>query len=277
MFFEVKNVAFMRLVAFRKRLVGINVKGDSMSHNLQYQFLSAINGTFKEGMDKHSIQRENGKGMSDKIYSYANRKDLVQTSAAIARYMTDNYQVRYLREISEDMMQSFIKSKVGLSNYTINKKSKAGSYIVLDLAGRFALRVSECCAIRVKDIRLDVGILHVHGAKGGRDRDLPIQNNDYERLEKYYVGLHPEKKIVCVYEDSVNAFLRRACEYLGLDQYKECKTGVHAIRKMRAQEIYDTHREEGHSKEDTISYVNTYLGHGANRTDVTRAYIKNTW
>lgn len=68
--------------------VGIMQKGEKMARkNLKYQFLQAINNSFRENMDKHS-DKANGVKNTDKIYSYSSRSNLIDLSA---NYMRETY------------------------------------------------------------------------------------------------------------------------------------------------------------------------------------------
>lgn len=100
-----------------KMPVGI-FNGDSLSEevnkiarNLKYQFLTAINNHFAEGMDKHAIkhaQQMNG----TRIFSYADRSNLVDLASAFSEYMKQTYpQVKEVRHLKPDHIQSFLATK----------------------------------------------------------------------------------------------------------------------------------------------------------------------
>lgn len=168
--------------------------------------------------------------------------------------------------------------------YKMHSKSKA--VIALELAGRFDLRVSECCKIQKRDINLQKNNLHIHEAKGRRSRDLDINNkihfrdsdiSNHEFLESVYNRLDKsDDRAVDIKEDSVNAYLARAEEALGFrDLYRDADTGVHCIRKAVAQEMYDNLREEGVEKREALNEVSHFLGHGDNRDECIQAYVLN--
>ena len=69
------------------------------TRNIKYQFKHCIDSNFKEGMDKHSLKK-NGKGNS-KIYSYADRKNLIDLSANFANWLKENHsEIRQLKDIN---------------------------------------------------------------------------------------------------------------------------------------------------------------------------------
>ena len=51
--------------------------------NIKYQFLQAINASFKENMDKHSIKKV--EGASNKIFSYSARKNVLNVASDFAK------------------------------------------------------------------------------------------------------------------------------------------------------------------------------------------------
>jgi len=50
------------------------------------------------------------------------------------------------------------------------------------------LRISETLGLRMKDVNLEDGILHVTNAKNNKDRDIPVSNSVLEYLKWYGVA-----------------------------------------------------------------------------------------
>ena len=95
-----------------------------MPNNLQYQFKTAVDHGFKEGMDKHAIKAELGRKMADKVFSYKTRKALVQTGAQFANYIKRNYpQIKYIKDIQSEHVEAFLKDAIcrGCSNITVQQ------------------------------------------------------------------------------------------------------------------------------------------------------------
>lgn len=95
------------------------VNGDNLStegvnniaRNLKYQFLTAINQHFKAGMDKHSIKHA-GEMNGTRIFSYADRSNLVDLAAGFSEYMKQEHpNIREIRQISPDHVQGFLAAK----------------------------------------------------------------------------------------------------------------------------------------------------------------------
>lgn len=154
--------------------------------------------------------------------------------------------------------------------------SKSYAVIAIEFTGRFGMRVSEICKLQPRDINFNNLILHIHESKGGRSRDIKISPEDGDYIKKIIENRPIDKSIVDIKEDSVNKYLSRAENALGIrDHYKDADTGIHSIRKMVAQQRYDNHRSEGSSKKESLNLVSEYLGHGKNRIETMSQYILN--
>lgn len=82
-----------------------------IARNLKYQFLTAINNHFAEGMDKHAIKRS-GQMDGTRIFSYADRSNLVDLASSFAGYMKQAYpQIKEVRHITTDHVQGFLAAK----------------------------------------------------------------------------------------------------------------------------------------------------------------------
>lgn len=82
-----------------------------MARNLKYQFLNAINQNFKEGMDKHSLKAD-GKMDGTRIFSYSDRKNLVDVSCNLANYLSNNNpEIKFVKDIKAHHIQGFLNEK----------------------------------------------------------------------------------------------------------------------------------------------------------------------
>ena len=147
----------------------------------------------------------------------------------------------------------------------------------LELAGAFGLRVSETTKLRPMDWDRRNGTLQIFRAKGGRTRVLPVETAaQRELLERLTRGKRPNERICPVLPDSVNKTLARTEDRVGgCENIRAQKQGIHAIRKMVAQERYDRLRAEGMGYQEALGEVTHYLGHGRNRADLAETYIIN--
>lgn len=170
--------------------------------------------------------------------------------------------VTFTREEYNQVMQYYKKNG-----------SKSQAVLAIDLAGILGLRVEETTQIMPKDLRGNT--FHIHKSKGARSRNIKITNEEREYLKEKFKGYREDEYIVKIQPDSVNKSLSRTLEKLGIERFKKTKSGVHAIRKMRAQEIYDEVRRQGMSKQEAMNYTSHYLGHGNDRKALIEVYVMN--
>lgn len=300
-----------------------------MGRNLKYQFKNAIEKCFKEGMDKHSIKHVEGIG-GNKIFSYADRKNLIDMSSNFSNFMRgSNADIKLIKDVKPQHIQQFLNSKskdcstktleqyiskfnklekvvneiyhtninfrsgfivpfgkekvrnIVMSREDFNKvlknvqNSKSLAVNAIALAGIFGLRVAETVNIQGRDIRFDKNTLHIHESKGGRSRELSISEEHKKFLEYLKGNVGSTERIIPIKEDSVNKFLNRQLESLGLNEYKEHVTGIHSIRKMVAQEYYDSCRCKGQAIQEALNSTSHFLGHGSGRNELMRQYVAN--
>lgn len=302
-----------------------------MARNLKYQFKNAIDKNFKEGQDKHSMKHVDGIG-NGKIFSYSDRKNLIDLSSNFSNYLRENYsEVKMVRDIKPEHIQGFFNEKsekcskhtllqyqskmVKLEQlvnktYNINsnltkgyvipssdrniskvrnismtrdefnrvvdsmKNSTSSAKVGIEISGRFGLRVSEVIKLQGRDIDVERGIISIVDSKGGRSREITIREEDKVFCREIKEGLGERERVVPLRADSVNRFLSRKLDECGLkEKYNSAKTGIHSIRKMVAQEVYDRCRAEGLSIKESLDKTSNYLGHGKNRDELMKDYV----
>lgn len=159
------------------------------------------------------------------------------------------------------------------------------------LAYSAGLRVNEAANVRVGRLnkrggRWGCGTITLRGSedgcKGGRWRTIDILSTEHrDALSEVIKGLNSDDYVITgrngspVKSDSLNRALKRAVERSGIP-WKE-GNGFHAMRKSFAQSSYDAARMSGCSKRESEDYANKQLGHGANRSDLTKVYISRLW
>ena len=146
------------------------------------------------------------------------------------------------------------------------------SRLAVELARVFGLRVCEVVKITPRDIKGNV--LHIHESKGGRSRDLKIKTEEQRAVIEKLNQLETSKSkpYIQVKEDSVNKWLGDNLKKIGITVYNEAKTGVHAVRKMYAEERYQENREKGMDHKKAWGEVSVELGHSEDRESLFRTY-----
>ena len=82
-----------------------------MARNLKYQLKTCVDKNFKEGMDKHS-DKKNKVEKGKKIYSYSDRKNLIDFTANFANFMKENYEeIKMVKDIKSEYIQHFLNLK----------------------------------------------------------------------------------------------------------------------------------------------------------------------
>ena len=296
--------------------------------NLKHQLYHSIQSNFKEGMDKHS-DKKNGIRSTEKVYSYADRKNLIDLAANFANWMKENHQnIRMVRDLKSDYVQEFLNKKsiecssetlrnyasrfrklekminntynlnIEISNVVVpmgrnnTKKIRdvamsiedykklestytenSTGYIAINIARRSGLRVSEIAKLKGTDINMQEKYIQVIGGKGKKDRVIPISSEDldYYKELKEMVG---DGRCCAAQEKSISKNVNRHMKQANIKQQYE-STGLHAIRKMYAQNEFDGLREQGLSIKEAWSKVSVSLGHGPEREKLMTTYIKN--
>lgn len=152
--------------------------------------------------------------------------------------------------------------------------SKARSGIMLSML--FGLRVSECCKIKGKDIKLADKFIHIHDSKGKRCRNIKIETEEQRKFCEYIKATVSDEDRICpLREDSVNQEIRRMLLKHKINIYQESKTGIHAIRKSYATKKYKDNLQQGMDETDAWDNTCDRLGHGAGRKVLKNVYVKN--
>lgn len=159
-----------------------------------------------------------------------------------------------------------------LQNGFVNSKSYAKEAI--QLTAKLGLRVSECTKLQGRDINIEKGIVHVADGKGGRDRDIKIRDEDKQYFSDLKSQYSDYQRICPVQTNSINRAINRCMQSVGIaNSYQD--TSIHAIRKMYAQQQFDTYREQGMSINQALGSVSIDLGHSENRLELMKEYVLN--
>jgi integrase/recombinase XerD len=128
--------------------------------------------------------------------------------------------IDFTRPRKEKVLPRIINSETLLSsiNSIQNLKHKA----IISLAYSVGLRVSEVINLRISDIDSKRMIIHIHQAKGRKDRIVPLSPSILKLLREYYLMFKPKEFLfngqnsLQYSANSCNAIVKR---YLGTDYH----------------------------------------------------------
>ena len=145
----------------------------SKKRNLKYQFKNVIEKHFVEGMDKHSIKK-NGSMDQTRIFSYADRKNLIDLSSSFSNFMKEQYpSIKMVKDIEPSHIQEFL-----------NARSLECSKLTLEqYESRFRKLenlVNDTYHSNVDFHSVIVPLSSKNG--GGKIRNYMLSNNDYEKM-----------------------------------------------------------------------------------------------
>ena len=230
---------------------------------------------------------------SEHIQAFLNLKAETCTKATIDQYVSKANKMQNLinstyhsnnklvLEIPKTEKEIYRDKQLSLEHYKMLKKSikNENALKAIECAKNFGLRVEDISSLRKGDIDLDKKIVNVIASKGGRDRTVKLKTKEQlEVAERLYNSkLALTERIVPIKPDSINKALYREMERVGIkEMYKN--TGIHAIRKLYAQEEYNRCRNKGMSIERSRAIVSKQLGHSEKRgkdDNLIKRYIQN--
>jgi len=147
---------------------------------------------------------------------------------------------------------------------TSNKKH----LVALQLAYGMGLRVSEVVNLKVEDIDSDRLMVHIRGAKGKKDRYVPLPVSLLGLLRAYYLEYRPESYLLegqyggQYAKVSVQNVFKTAMRKAGIEK----RVGIHGLRHS-----YATHLLEAGAD---MRFIQELLGHNSIKT--TQIYTKVT-
>ena len=142
---------------------------------------------------------------------------------------------------------------------------KSQSLYALQFAYFTGCRVNTLERLEVRHIDFKRGEITVFKDKGGRTRTIAMDEQTAKFLRERIRGKNPQDRVFDVKKGSVNRYLRRRCEKLGICTADgRIKSGVHSIRKLHAEEYAAKHGTGATLK---------MLGHGEQRSDLEQTYL----
>lgn len=139
--------------------------------------------------------------------------------------------------------------------------------LLLELVYGCGLRIGEVVSIRVGDVRIDRGLLHVHG-KGQKDRLVPIEAINHDLLKTYMASKSGDAWLfdgqICgehLTKRTAEKILEHACNGAGLDG----RSNMHKLRHSYATHLLDAGTD--------VRYIQTLLGHSSVKTTMIYTHV----
>ena len=177
------------------------------------------------------------------------------------------------REVAKETLSRDIKDR-GFENAreVINNISRDESKIAASVQYEGGARISEACYIKENQLKGYVidkvtgeekGVIHLDNTKGGKERDIFVSKDTYQKLEQY-INQHGEFKLSKnTYSHDVNNASRQAGERVH---------DTHSFRYCYAQERYGQYLEANYTHEQALQATSWEMGH--ERADITLHYLR---
>ncbi len=210
------------------------------------------------------------------INSYANSLFKIQNTLN----STYNLNLKWQEEIAIPQVKQKSSSTRGVDsvisredynkilNYAEENMSQSG--LVLQMQNWLGVRVEEVARIKKEFISLKDRTITFKNTKGGKKliRDIPEEKIDF--IKSIIEHNFHNERLFSIEGKSINKYLNRVQDQLGLERHSN-----HDIRRLIAQEKYDSFRESGMSIKESANETSKWLSHGDDRTSMLeRSYIK---
>lgn len=159
-----------------------------------------------------------------------------------------------------------------LSTYDVKKLFRVTSnlkhLIALQLCYGMGLRVSEVVNLKLTDIDSKRMMVHIQGAKGKKDRYVPLPLSILPKLREYYISYRPKNFLLegqyggAYAKSSLQQVFKKAMSKAGIHK----QIGIHGLRHS-----YATHLLESGAD---MRFIQELLGHNSIKT--TQIYTKVT-
>lgn len=215
------------------------------------------------------------------VNEYANRLDTIQRACEKTFRIDLNWKQEivvpkaYAEKLNtrgvNDVMTREDYNKI--KEYCLNNLSKDSNAIIA-ISGTLGNRVKALCNIKIEKIDFEKNTVDIKD-KGNkwitREMTQEVREILENRVNKLSEKGITQGNVFNIKSDSVNKQITRIEQRLGLDDTKS----MHSIRRMVAQEKFDSYREQGLDIRTATDKVSEWLSHGKNRDAMLKeCYIK---
>ncbi|MEG1132393.1 MAG: hypothetical protein RSD22_09745 [Romboutsia sp.] len=131
------------------------------------------------------------------------------------------------------------------------------------------VRVEEVARISKNNISLVARTINLTNTKGGRELIREIPGDKVCLVKEILDKNYNEERLLSIKGDSINRYLNRVEDKLNIERHSN-----HDIRRLIAQEKYDSYRLGGMSIKEADSEVSKWLNHNDDRTSLLeKSYI----
>lgn len=155
-----------------------------------------------------------------------------------------------------------------LIDYTERNISQSG--YALRIQDFLGVRVEEVARISKRNIDLENKTIKLTNTKGGKELTRYIPENKIGLIKEVLEHNYHKDRLFSIKGSSINKYLRVVEEKLEIEKHSN-----HDIRRLIAQEKYDSYRSEGLNVKDAANKTSAWLSHGDDRQDMLeKSYIK---
>ena len=152
--------------------------------------------------------------------------------------------------------------------YAEENVSQSGQ--ALKMQNWLGVRVEELVRISKKNIDLENRTILFKNTKGGKELIREIPKIEISFVKSVIEARYDKEQLFSIAGGTVNKYLNRVEERLDLEKHSN-----HDIRRLIAQEKYDSYKENGHSPKEALKKTSEWLSHGEKREKMLeQSYIK---
>ncbi len=141
---------------------------------------------------------------------------------------------------------------------------------MLYLAYSAGLRISEVIGLRVKDIHSARMVINIKGAKGKKDRIVPLSQGVLELLRKYYVAYRPTDWLFEGQYGNV-PYSTRSLQSV----FHRAKDGAKIIQDVTFHSLRHSYATHLHERGTDIKIIQELLGHNDIKTTLRYTHVSN--